>query len=185
MLLERLESRYARRIRVFYPDAQAIERYVREHGINGFYNSLGERLSCCQMRKVEPFKRALAGYGAWVTGVRREQSEQRGRAEAVTQDEQYGLVKVSPLLDWSESEIWSLHPRARTALQHAARPRLSEHWLRTLHACRRARPGPPGRPLVVGAARLARMRAAPAQAPAGRELTIRGSVSAPRRWIGP
>jgi phosphoadenosine phosphosulfate reductase len=106
-LLERLESRYARRIRVFYPDAQAIERYVREHGINGFYNSLGERLSCCQLRKVEPFKRALLGYAAWVTGVRREQSEQRGRAEPVIQDEQYGLLKISPLLDWSESEIWS------------------------------------------------------------------------------
>ena len=45
-----------------------VESYVREHGINGFYNGLGERLSCCQIRKVEPFKRAIAGYGAWVTG---------------------------------------------------------------------------------------------------------------------
>jgi phosphoadenosine phosphosulfate reductase len=106
-LLERLERRYQRRIRVFYPDARAVERYVREHGINGFYNSLEERLSCCQIRKVEPFRRAIAGYGAWVTGVRREQSEQRASGQALAADAHYGLVKVSPLLEWSEADIWT------------------------------------------------------------------------------
>src|SRR5450755_2241184 len=54
-LLERLERRYHRRIKLYYPDAKALQDYVREHGINGFYNSLGERVSCCQIRKVEPF----------------------------------------------------------------------------------------------------------------------------------
>jgi phosphoadenosine phosphosulfate reductase len=106
-LLDRLERRYQRRIRVFYPDTQAIERYVREHGINGFYNGLEERLSCCQIRKVEPFQRAIAGYGAWVTGVRREQSEMRASGQALEPDAQYGLVKVSPLLEWSETDIWT------------------------------------------------------------------------------
>lgn len=106
-LLERLERRYERRIRVVYPDAQAIERYVRENGINGFYNGLTERLSCCEIRKVEPFKRAIAGYAAWVTGVRREQSAQRASARPVARDEQYGLQKISPLLEWTEAEIWS------------------------------------------------------------------------------
>ena len=106
-LLERLERRYARRIQVVYPDAHAVERYVREHGINGFYNGLDERLSCCQIRKVEPFKRAVAGYGAWVTGIRREQSALRASAQALALDEQSGLSKVSPLLDWSEAEIWA------------------------------------------------------------------------------
>jgi len=91
-LLERLERRYDRRIKLYYPDAQAVQSYVREHGINGFYNSLGERLSCCQIRKIEPFIRAVAGYGAWVTGVRHEQSEQ---------------PKISPLLDWTEAQIWT------------------------------------------------------------------------------
>jgi len=106
-LLDRLERRYQRRIRVFYPDAQAIERYVREHGINGFYNGLDERLRCCHIRKVEPFRRAVAGYGAWVTGVRREQSEQRASGQALMPDAQSGLVKVSPLLEWSEPAIWT------------------------------------------------------------------------------
>jgi phosphoadenosine phosphosulfate reductase len=106
-LLERLERRYHRRIKLYYPDAQAVQSYVREHGINGFYNSLGERLSCCQIRKIEPFIRAVAGYGAWVTGVRHEQSEQRAEAEPIARDERFQLPKISPLLDWTEAEIWT------------------------------------------------------------------------------
>ncbi len=106
-LLERLERRYHRRLPLYYPDAQAVARYVREHGINGFYNGLGERLSCCQIRKVEPFRRAIAGYQAWVTGVRHEQSELRAAAQPIARDEQHGLAKVSPLLEWTDADIWT------------------------------------------------------------------------------
>jgi phosphoadenosine phosphosulfate reductase len=106
-LLERLERRYHRRIKLYYPDAQAIQAYVREHGVNGFYNSLGERTSCCRIRKLEPFLRAVAGYGAWVTGVRREQSEQRAEAQPITLDEQSGMQKISPLLDWTQAQVWA------------------------------------------------------------------------------
>jgi phosphoadenosine phosphosulfate reductase len=105
-LLERIERRYDRRIKVFYPEAAAVERYVRDNGINGFYNSLEQRLGCCHVRKVEPFKRAVAGYAAWVTGVRREQSELRSHGQPVSLDEQSGLTKYSPLLDWTEQDIW-------------------------------------------------------------------------------
>lgn len=105
-LLERLERRYQRRIHIYYPNAAAVERYVREQGINGFYNGLQERLSCCQIRKIEPFKRAIAGYGAWITGVRREQSETRAAGQAIVRDEQ-GVAKVSPLLEWSEANVWT------------------------------------------------------------------------------
>jgi phosphoadenosine phosphosulfate reductase len=106
-LLVRLEQRYRRRIQVYYPDAMVVERYVRQHGVNGFYEGLQERLSCCQIRKIEPFRRAIAGYGAWVTGVRREQSAQRAAGEAIAADAQHGLTKVSPLLDWSETGVWT------------------------------------------------------------------------------
>lgn len=105
-LLERLERRYQRRIKVFYPNAAAVEQYVGEHGINGFYNGLQERLSCCQIRKVEPFKRAIAGYAAWVTGLRREQSETRAAGEPIAKDE-HGIAKVSPLLEWTEANVWT------------------------------------------------------------------------------
>jgi phosphoadenosine phosphosulfate reductase len=105
-LLERLEHRYHRRIQLYHPDAAAIEGYVREHGVNGFYNGLSQRLSCCEIRKVQPFKRAVAGYRAWVTGVRREQSSTRAQAQPLEWDAQYQLQKISPLLEWSEDEIW-------------------------------------------------------------------------------
>lgn len=106
-LLERLEQRYQRRIRVVYPQADSIERYVREHGINGFYQGLEQRVSCCQIRKVEPFKRAIAGYGAWVTGLRRDQSASRAAAQPCVPDAEYRLIKVSPLLEWTETAVWT------------------------------------------------------------------------------
>jgi phosphoadenosine phosphosulfate reductase len=106
-LLERLEQRYQRRIQVYYPQAQAIEDYVREHGVNGFYNGLEQRLSCCQIRKIEPFRRAIQGYDAWVTGVRREQSAVRADSQPCVRDPHSGLIKVSPMLDWNETAVWT------------------------------------------------------------------------------
>ena len=111
-LLDRLERRYQRRIQVFYPDARHIEKYVSDNGINGFYLGVDERQSCCHIRKIEPFKRAIAGRKAWVTGVRREQSAERALGEAVAWDERYGLWKISPLLDWAEEDVWE-YIRAR------------------------------------------------------------------------
>ena len=105
-LLEKLERRYQRTLQLVYPDAQALERLVFAQGINGFYHSLEARLACCHVRKVEPFKRAIAGYTAWVTGVRREQSAARAQAQPLEWDSEHGLYRVSPLLDWSEAEIW-------------------------------------------------------------------------------
>jgi phosphoadenosine phosphosulfate reductase len=111
-LLARLEERYGPRIRLVYPDAQQLQSLTRAQGVNGFQKSLAARLSCCDVRKVEPFKRAIAGYKAWVTGVRREQSATRAQGAAEEWDAQYGLFKLSPLLDWSEEQIWQ-YIRAR------------------------------------------------------------------------
>jgi len=105
-LIAQLEARYKRRIRVFFPQAAAVEQYVRMNGINGFYESLAQRQDCCAVRKVEPFNRAVAGYKAWVTGVRREQSEARAGNQPLQLDARNGMQKVSPLLDWTEAEIW-------------------------------------------------------------------------------
>jgi phosphoadenosine phosphosulfate reductase len=106
-LLDRIERRYQRRIRVLSPDAQLIEQYVRDNGINGFYLGVVERQSCCHIRKVEPFKRGIAGHKAWITGVRREQSAERALGESISWDERYGLWKVSPLLEWTEQDVWA------------------------------------------------------------------------------
>lgn len=111
-LLDRIERRYQRRIQVFYPDAKQIEQYVADNGINGFYLGVEERQSCCNIRKIEPFKRAIAGRKAWVTGVRREQSAERALGETIGWDERYDMWKVSPLLDWTEEDVWAyIHAR--------------------------------------------------------------------------
>ena len=106
-LMERLERRYQRRVRLVYPNTQAIEAYTSEYGINGFYNGLNERQSCCAIRKIEPFKRAIVGFNAWVTGVRHEQSATRALAKAVDFDTANGLYKVSPILDWTHDDVWA------------------------------------------------------------------------------
>jgi len=111
-VLEKLQRRYKRPIKVVYPDAKSLEELVEAQGINGFYHSLDARLACCHVRKIEPFKRAIAGYGAWVTGVRREQSSTRAQSKSIEWDSQYGLHKVSPLLDWTEEQVWQ-YIRAR------------------------------------------------------------------------
>jgi phosphoadenosine phosphosulfate reductase len=105
-LIERVQQRYGRALRIYYPDATKIEGWVGEHGINGFRDGLEQRRGCCGIRKVEPFRRAIAGRGAWVTGIRRGQSPSRALAAAVEWDPEYGLHKISPLLDWTEKEIW-------------------------------------------------------------------------------
>jgi phosphoadenosine phosphosulfate reductase len=111
-LLEKLQRRYKRSIRLVYPDAQALEKLVADQGVNGFYHSLESRLACCHVRKVEPFRRAVAGYSAWVTGVRREQSATRAQAQPIEWDTENSMHKVSPLLDWTEEQVWQ-YIRAR------------------------------------------------------------------------
>jgi phosphoadenosine phosphosulfate reductase len=111
-LLEKLERRYKKRLKIVYPETQSIEKLVGVQGVNGFFHSTDARRNCCATRKVEPFRRAIEGYGAWVTGVRREQSAARALGQPIEWDGLYNLQKVSPLLDWSEEQIWQ-YIRAR------------------------------------------------------------------------
>jgi phosphoadenosine phosphosulfate reductase len=62
---------------------------------------------CCAIRKVEPQRAFLAGYGAWITGLRRDQTAERSGARAVEWDERSGgLAKISPLVDWTDADVW-------------------------------------------------------------------------------
>ena len=106
-LLEKLQRRYGNRIRVIYPDSADLAELVAERGINGFFHSPEARVACCHVRKVVPFQRFVAGYSAWVTGVRREQSKARALATPIEWDAPHGLHKVSPLLEWTDAEVWS------------------------------------------------------------------------------
>ncbi|HEY7516599.1 MAG TPA: phosphoadenylyl-sulfate reductase, partial [Vicinamibacteria bacterium] len=61
---------------------------------------------CCALRKVEPLGRALAGLDAWVTAIRRDQTDDRATAGLVERDPRFGLFKVNPIVGWSSEEVW-------------------------------------------------------------------------------
>jgi len=105
-VMERIRNRYSIAIETYFPDREAVERLEQEHGYYSFRQSVEARRYCCGIRKVEPLGRALAGMRAWVTGLRREQAVTRGDTRAVEWDEANGLVKVNPLVEWSEQQVW-------------------------------------------------------------------------------
>ena len=106
-LLSGISGRYGREIRVVGPDPAAVEGYVGRHGKDAFYGSVELRKRCCEIRKVEPLERALAGKRAWISGMRRGQSTARADIAAEEQDDARSMRKFNPLADWSEVDVWS------------------------------------------------------------------------------
>lgn len=104
---EALRERYGLAIDWYFPERQAVEQLEREKGLFSFRASLDNRHECCRIRKVEPLRRALAGKGGWITGLRRAQSVTRSGLAAIELDQANGgLLKINPLLNWSDEQIW-------------------------------------------------------------------------------
>ncbi len=106
--LETIEAsgqRYGVEIAVMVPDAPSVEALVARDGIYGFRSSIEARKACCDVRKVRPLKRALAGASGWVTGLRRGQSDGRSQVAFATFDEAFGLMKFNPIADWSLGDV--------------------------------------------------------------------------------
>lgn len=106
-MIDRIRTRYGYEIEQLHPQAGAIDEYVKTHGLNAFYESVELRKRCCEIRKVEPLNRALAGVDAWVTGQRREQSVTRAELHEEERDAARNIAKYNPLADWSEGEVWA------------------------------------------------------------------------------
>lgn len=104
-LLDATEYKYQSKIKLYFPDAAAVQELVQKNGINGFYESIENRKSCCDVRKVEPLNRALEGAKVWITGIRSEQSENRSNMNIVEWNASRGLYKFNPLLHWSYDEV--------------------------------------------------------------------------------
>lgn len=98
------EKRYSRRVAAFTPPHTSLETLIAQQGINGFRDSLAARLECCNVRKVAPLDRALAGHTGWITGIRAGQSAGRAKFSAVERDERRRLVKANPLFDWTREQ---------------------------------------------------------------------------------
>jgi phosphoadenosine phosphosulfate reductase len=105
-LMQAVRERYSVPLSIYFPDSIQVENYVAKNGVNGFYDSIDNRKSCCYIRKVEPLKRALSGKKSWVTGMRRDQAVTRGGLEVSSFDVDHGMQKINPLLDWSNAEVW-------------------------------------------------------------------------------
>jgi phosphoadenosine phosphosulfate reductase len=105
-VIERVRRRYGLPVELRCPDAAELEDMQARHGPNLFYESVSLRRECCRVRKIEPLKRALAGCEAWVTGLRREQSATRARVAKASWDAEFGLVKLSPLAEWTDADVW-------------------------------------------------------------------------------
>jgi len=118
-MIDRVRERYGIEVQVVHPDAEEVRQIVSQHGTNLFYASPDLRRLCCDVRKSRPLDRALRGYDAWVTGVRREQSATRAETPIFTVDEQHhGIAKIAPLATWSKAQVWD-YIRANQLPYHA------------------------------------------------------------------
>ena len=105
-LIDKTNMRYGIQLEVKFPDYQKVEQLVKKEGINLFYNGIEQRKACCNVRKIEPLKRAFQGLDVWICGLRREQSVTRQNVQLVEWDEANGLIKLNPLIDFSEQQVW-------------------------------------------------------------------------------
>jgi phosphoadenosine phosphosulfate reductase len=104
-LIPRIEQRYGIGIEVYKPVAESVVHFVQQHGERAMYDSIELRKACCGIRKMEPLGRMLEHRTAWVTGLRREQSNARGEVSFSEVDDK-GRTKFSPLADWSLADVW-------------------------------------------------------------------------------
>jgi len=105
-LVDKTNMHYGIRIKLFFPDRTLVEEMVGRDGVNLFYESIEKRRECCHVRKLEPLKRAFSGLEAWICGLRREQSVTRSDMRLVEFDRGNNLIKINPLIDWTETQLW-------------------------------------------------------------------------------
>src|SRR5258707_3632219 len=117
-LWRRLEERYGIAIRGVRPELTVEEQQAR----------YGARLweidpdRCCELRKLIPLRRALSGFDAWITAIRRDQTPERAKAQLVERDRRFALVKVNPLAAWTGEDVWA-HVRAHSIPYNALHDR--------------------------------------------------------------
>ena len=149
--VELSELRYGIRIRLVAPEAAEVEELVARDGVFGFRQSIENRKACCEIHKVRPLNKELKGAQAWITGLRREHSDNRAAIPLAAWDDAHALIKVSPLADWSTQDLTSyiaannvpvnpLHARGfvsigcapcTRAIQPGEHPRAGRWWWET------------------------------------------------------
>jgi phosphoadenosine phosphosulfate reductase len=110
--IDKVRVHYGIEIELYSAQAEPLQAFVRKKGLFSFYED-GHK-ECCGVRKIEPMKRALTNYRAWVTGQRRDQSPTRAEVAVVQADAGNAgkadtgvLLKANPLANWSSAKVWA------------------------------------------------------------------------------
>jgi phosphoadenosine phosphosulfate reductase len=107
-VIEAVRAGLGLQVEVITPDPADVAAMVARHGPNLFHKDPALRRLCCHVRKVAPLDRALAGFGAWATGLRRDGGPARaGTPKAELDDAHGGIVKLNPLADWTRDQVWA------------------------------------------------------------------------------
>ncbi len=104
-LLTTIDRHYGLSVEVYRPRDEAVLQFVKANGTEAMFRSLDLRKTCCGIRKMEPLSRLLASRTAWITGLRREQSNARGEVPFQDRDGA-GRIKLNPLADFSWADVW-------------------------------------------------------------------------------
>jgi phosphoadenosine phosphosulfate reductase len=99
---ERIRERYGIAVELVQPE-MSVAQYEEEHGGPLYVHRPDQ---CCHDRKIVPLKRAIVGYEAWLSAIRKDQTADRAQASVVQWDAKFGLVKVNPLLHWTKKDVW-------------------------------------------------------------------------------
>ena len=117
-LLERTQAHSQSDIHVYRPEHSSVLQFIRKEGQDAIFKSMEQRKACCHIRKMEPLSRALKGQRAWITGLRKEQSQARAEVPLIDISEEAkgsdadnkspsrGLVKFNPLANWTWGDVW-------------------------------------------------------------------------------
>jgi len=105
-VMDATNLKYSVKLNVFFPKNEEIEKLYQTQGVNGHFESIDKRKNCCGIRKMEPLKRALKPLKVWITGLRAAQSVTRTDTPIVEFDEHFDVIKVNPLINWSEKDVW-------------------------------------------------------------------------------
>ena len=105
-VMDETNLKYGVKLEVFFPKFEDVEKLYLTQGVNGHFESIDNRKNCCNIRKIEPLKRALKGVDIWITGLRASQSVTRTNLPIIEWDENFKVIKLNPLINWSEDDVW-------------------------------------------------------------------------------
>ena len=147
---QQVEKRYGIQIERIQPGTKEVKRMVAEHGEYLFFDSKAKQKHCCDIRKIKPMQRLLETLDVWITGTRRDQSENRQnfkKTEIIT-SKTHPILKVSPLIHWTTEQVWDFVRENDVPINPLFKPDDQGHYYESIGCMTcttRIRPGEPRR----------------------------------------